>query len=155
MRRVAGVILVVAAICWSGACSDQTVVRSAEEFDRTKERCDGLAPQVRVLGCFVDAAKTSRLEVDRTLNRALQAAAALENPYNAFARSRSLPNADLVRDLKAAQTAWLSYSMSQCALEGGVAFGGSGTDILEAQCRYRLNVIRLSELRAAIRLLED
>jgi len=44
--------------------------------------------------------------------------------------------------------------MSQCALEGGVAFGGSGTDILEAQCRYRLNVIRLSELQAAIRLLE-
>jgi len=92
--------------------------------------------------------------VDRAFNRALQAAVALEKEQNAFARPRKLPIAVLVRDLKAAQAAWLSYSMSQCALEGGVAFGGSGTDILEARCRYRMNVIRLSELRAAIRLLE-
>lgn len=143
-----------AAICWAGACSAQAVARSVGAFDRTKERCDGLAPQVRVLGCFLDAAKKSRLHVDRAFNRALRAAVALEKEQNAFARPRKLPTAVLVRDLKAAQAAWLSYSMSQCALEGGVAFGGSGTDILEAQCRYRLNVIRLSELQAAIRLLE-
>lgn len=107
-----------------------------------------------VLGCFLDAAKKSRLQVDRAINQALQAAVAEEKQYNTFGRSRHLPNAVLVRDLKASQAAWLIYSKSQCALEGGVAFGGSGTDSLEALCRYRLNVIRLSELRAAIDLLK-
>jgi len=42
---------------------------------------------------------------------------------------------------------------SQCSFEGDSSFGGSGTDILDAACHYRLNSQRLSELNAAYELL--
>jgi len=54
--------------------------------------------------------------------------------------------------LEASQAAWLRYSACQCAFEGGSSFGGSGTDVLEAECHYRLS-LRIAELRAAAKLL--
>ena len=65
-----------------------------------------------------------------------------------------MPSPSLVERLKLSQTAWLQYSDVQCGFEGETSFGGSGTDILNAECRYRMNSNRLKELEAARQLLE-
>jgi uncharacterized protein YecT (DUF1311 family) len=55
--------------------------------------------------------------------------------------------------LEASQAEWLKYSDAQCSFEGETSFGGSGTDILAAQCHDRLNIRRISELNAAYALI--
>jgi uncharacterized protein YecT (DUF1311 family) len=112
--------------------------------------CEGAPTQLDAYGCYRDSADKSRAEVERAFERSLRTATRLD----ADARRRHMPRSMLAAQLRASQAAWRSYSKAQCALEGGASFGGSGTDVLEAACRYRLNAQRLAELKAADELLK-
>ena len=117
-------------------------------------RCGGAASQVAALGCFLAAAARSRADVEHAYQRDLRAAIRLDRAFDAFARRRRMPAASLAAQLRASQAAWLTYARSQCGFEGGSSFGGSGTDLLEAACRDRLNRQRLAELEKAAGLLK-
>jgi len=127
-------------------------VPPAQANDSLQERCTGASTQAETLGCYAAAAAKSRAEVERAFERNLQTARALDREWNAHA-SHHILGSVLRKQLKVSQAAWLSYSQSQCSFEGGSSFGGSGTDILDAACHYRLNSQRLSELNAAYKLL--
>jgi uncharacterized protein YecT (DUF1311 family) len=117
------------------------------------QRCEEVAPQLEKLACYLGAAKRLQVELDHMLAQNLRTAAILDKEWKIAVRSGHITGSSLVEQVKASQRAWISYARSQCALEGGSSFGGSGSDILEAACHYRQNVARLSELKAAARLL--
>ncbi|MES2057120.1 MAG: lysozyme inhibitor LprI family protein [Pseudomonadota bacterium] len=117
------------------------------------DRCDGAATNAERDGCYLDAARKLRAKVERSFERNLRTAVVLDRKFNAFAKAGHIHRSSLAVKLKTSQAEWLKYSQSQCSLEGGTSFGGSGTDSLEARCHYRLNALRLSELRATNHLL--
>lgn len=122
--------------------------------DRVEDRCDAAATQAETEVCYLDAGKKMRIEMEIAFERNLRTAEALDRDFNAYAKSKNIPRSTMVQDLKASQSAWLRYSRSQCLFEGDPVHGGSGTDIFKARCLYRLNSLRLSELRASGRLLD-
>ena len=133
--------------------SGRASVIPAQSTKRLEARCEGASTQVETENCYTAAAERSRAEVERAFERNLRTAAAMDSDFNAYARGRHILGSILAQQLKASQAAWLRYSQSQCSFEGGSSFGGSGTDILEAACHYRLNSQRLLELKAAAQLL--
>ena len=131
----------------------RATVLSPQPTERVEELCEGAATQVETLTCYLDAATKSRADVERAFEQNLRKAIALDRDFNADARLHRAPRSSLAAHLKASQAAWLRYSHWQCSFEGSSSVGGSGTDILEAACHYRLYSQRLSELRAAGQLL--
>ncbi|HEY1606520.1 MAG TPA: lysozyme inhibitor LprI family protein [Allosphingosinicella sp.] len=127
-------------------------VPSAHAADRLEAGCEPPTEVEREI-CYRAAAARSRGEVERAFERNLRTATALDREWNAFAQAHRIRGSSLAGQLKASQAAWLSYSQSQCSFEGGTSRGGSGTDILEAACHYRLNSHRLSELQEDRKLL--
>jgi uncharacterized protein YecT (DUF1311 family) len=84
----------------------------------------------------------------------MQTALVLDKKFSAFTKAQHMPaSSSLAKWLQSSQLAWVRYSQSQCAFEGGTSFGGSGTDILDAECHQRLNSKRIAELNAAYDLL--
>lgn len=116
---------------------------------RQGDPCQGAATQLDAYGCYLDAAGQARVEVERAFAASLRTATRLD----ADARRHHMRGSKLAAQLRASQAAWLRHSRAQCAFEGATSFGGSGTDVLEAACRYRLNTSRLSDLKAADGLL--
>ena len=119
------------------------------------EKCevDASGTEAEIIGCYYIAARATSAEVTRELNRDLRIAAAEDKRFNAFAHAHPIICcSSLVAQMKAGQAAWRKYSHSQCAFEGGVSHGGSGTDYLDYKCHCRLNLRRISELRAAAKL---
>lgn len=125
--------------------------RSLQVTEGSEQRCDGASPQAAVLGCYLALAARSQTAVRRTFEQSLQTAEAHDEATSAYARHHASDSSSF-EQLKASQAAWLKYSASQCAFERASSFGGSGTDILEAECRYRINAARLRELTTATAL---
>jgi uncharacterized protein YecT (DUF1311 family) len=119
----------------------------------TQAQCEAASPEAAKFPCYIKAAERANREVDRALMQNLRSAARLDAEFNRFARRHRIPGSTLARQLRSSQEAWTQYSRSECAFEGGSSFGGSGTDVLEAACHYRLGAARLAELDAAARLL--
>jgi uncharacterized protein YecT (DUF1311 family) len=146
VRAILAIVLVIGSSVPALAAG---VVASREATDRLERRCDGASTQAETLGCYLAAAAKSRADVDRAFRRNLRTSIKLDRQFNAFARSKGIAGSSLSAQLKASQSAWIRYSQSQCSFEGGSSFGGSGTDILDAACHYRLNSKRSAELKAA------
>jgi uncharacterized protein YecT (DUF1311 family) len=151
--RVSSLFLALFAFSHAELASAQAVPR-AEASSRPEGQCDRASSQAETFSCYFELAATSRAEVQRAFDRSLESAIARDRELKAYPHARDMPSASLVERLKRSQTAWLQYSDAQCGLEGETSFGGSGTDILNAKCRYRMNSNRLEELEAARQLLE-
>lgn len=146
--RVSGLFLALLAFSYAEFASAQAVPRT-EASSRPEGRCDQESSQAKTFSCYFELAATSRAEVQRAFDRSLESAMARDREFNAYPRAQGMPSASLAERLKLSQTAWLQYADAQCGLEGETSFGGSGTDILDAACRYRMNSNRLKELEAA------
>jgi uncharacterized protein YecT (DUF1311 family) len=151
VRATVAVFLVVGATVPAYASA---MVGLAQPPNGLEKRCEETGSGLEKLNCYLGAAAKSRTKVERAFERNMQSAIALDRNFNAYAKSNKIPGSSLAADLKTSQAAWLRYSKSQCSFEGGSSFGGSGTDILEAICHHRLNLLRLSELNAAEKLLD-
>ena len=145
-------ILAFLAIGTPGVAGSRASVPLSRAVDRVEERCDSGTGAEAII-CFQAETAKSRRQMERAFERDLRAATAFDKEFNAFARARRMPASHLAVQLKASQAAWLSYSRSQCSLEGGTSAGGSGTASLDAACHYRLNLQRLSDLQEGWRLL--
>ena len=132
----------------------QAEIASAQIVGRTEERCGEASSQAETFSCYFDLAVTSRAEVQRGFERNLQSAMAQDREFNAYSSAHGMLRASLAKRLRTSQAAWLQYSDAQCGFEGGSSSGGSGEDILDAACHYRMNSSRLKELEAARELLE-
>ena len=118
-----------------------------------EKRCDAASTQIESLGCYLDAAATSRAAVRRAFHRDLQRAITRDRDFGAYAHAHGMLGLSLAQRLRISQVAWLKYSDVQCSLEGQSSLGGSGEDIHQAECHYRLNSGRLAELKATHELL--
>jgi uncharacterized protein YecT (DUF1311 family) len=114
--------------------------------------CEEAGTHWELESCVLAAAAKSGAEVDRGFERTLRSAETFDKEFNASDAARS-GSYSLAASLRTSQAAWLSHAEAQCALEGGTSGGGSGNDILEAECRYRLTAQRLAELAETDRLL--
>lgn len=121
--------------------------------DRVEQRCHNASPHAAMLSCYLASVATSQTLVQRAFVQNLRSAEDVDSQFNADAQLHNRSGSSLAGQLRTSQAAWLRYAASQCAFEGASSFGGSGTDILEAECRYRMNVARLRELKAATELL--
>ncbi|MBI5941085.1 MAG: DUF1311 domain-containing protein [Caulobacterales bacterium] len=116
------------------------------------EVCASASSQVETLSCFLELAAASSVEVRRAFNQVLQSTSAPDSDFKGDAPVLG-ERGSSARHLRGSQVAWLNYSDAQCSFEGGTSNGGSGEDILEAECHYRLNLRRLAELQSAKELL--
>ena len=116
----------------------------AQASRRQPGRCDDAATHGEAADCYLRVAVRSRARVERAFRRDLQSAQVLE---------KGSPDPSLAEGLEVSQAAWRRYADAQCGFEGRTAFGGSGGDIVAAQCHDRLNAQRLAELKATDALL--
>jgi len=153
---VSSVALVAWAIGMGNPAFSKTSLSSIEASHSEAEKCNEVpsGTQVETLNCYIAAAARSHSEVQRLYRRDMQTALALDKEIAAFAKAHHMPaSPSPAKWLQSSQLAWIRYSRSQCAFEGGTSVGGSGTDILDAECHQRLNSKRIAELNAAYDLL--
>ncbi len=112
-----------------------------------------MSPNAAVGACYLAAADRERIKVERVFRQRLREATTLDNSVVGPDASKPPYIPHLAAHLRLSQAAWMRYVGAQCTFEGGVSFGGSGTDMLRDECRYRLYKQRLAELIAARRLL--
>ncbi len=146
----------IAAAFWAIGIGNPAVSKpppSTQALYPVVEQCKDTATQAETLSCLVAATARSHAALQRIYERDLRKALDLDSKFSAFAKDHHAVGSSLADHLRASQKAWLRYSQAQCALEGGSSFGGSGTDILEANCHYRHNSQRIAELNAAYVLL--
>ena len=127
---------------------------SAQSQQGLSGPCEQAASGGETLDCYLKAAADSRAKVDLVFAQTLRSATDLDGDFNAYVPSTTKFRSSLAADLRKSQKAWLRYAHSQCSFEGGTSFGGSGTDILKAQCHYRQYQLRLAELNAVGELLK-
>jgi uncharacterized protein YecT (DUF1311 family) len=134
-----------------------TLLIAVPSSSSTLSKCEQLSPSAAVTDCYERAAAESRARVNKAFAEVLRSAQRADADVAKFERTEHVriagPSA-LVGFLKASQTAWLKYSHEQCALEGETSRGGSGTASLNAQCHYRMNLRRLSDLKTALELIQ-
>lgn len=135
---------------WTGSHAAGDYVPNADPVLR---RCDEMSPNAAVGACYLAAADRERIKVERAFRQRPREAAALDNSVVGPAAPKPPYIPHLVAHLRLSQAAWTRYVAAQCTFEGGVSFGGSGTDMLHDECRYRLYKQRLAELTAARKLL--
>jgi len=120
-------------------------------------KCEELSPDAAVIACYERAAANSRDKVDKAFDRVLKSAERADVEVRSFERQSHVtiePRAGLVSFLRRSQAAWIEYSDKQCGLEGSTSHGGSGTGSLNAECHYRMNLRRLSDLKTALELIQ-
>ena len=118
--------------------------------------CRDLASGAEIYGCEFEAATRARAQVDAEFERVLASAEAADVEYRAVMAEQGADTREgqgLADYLRGSQAAWIEYSDRQCSLEGETSRGGSGTYSLNSLCHYRMNLQRLSELQAALRLI--
>ena len=120
--------------------------RYVPNADPVLRRCEELSPNAAVGACYLAAAARERAKVERAFQQRVREAKAMDDGMGADPKLM-IPR--LAAHLRVSQAAWIRYVAAQCHFEGGARFGGSGTDMLRDECRYRLYKQRLAEFNAA------
>ncbi|MCB2086508.1 MAG: DUF1311 domain-containing protein [Sphingomonadaceae bacterium] len=120
----------------------------------SEDKCLGVNAEFGDAGyrkCWYDAAEESRQRVLKALARNGLEAAEADAEWEEIRQTNELARAldpSHVEALKKSQQAWEEYVDAQCVLEGYRALGGTAEPGFVSQCRDRLNLQRLAELRS-------
>lgn len=128
------------------SAASHAAARYVPNADPVLRRCEEMSPNAAVGACYLAAAAREQAKVERAFQRRVREARAMDDRTGADPKLM-IPR--LAAHLRVSQAVWTRYVAAQCYFEGGTRFGGSGTDMLRDECRYRLYKQRLSELDAA------